>query len=107
MTTLFAVNASAQIIEKELKTSGSLSILKTINNSDTSVRVNYFHCNSGSYTPKNPLIVIDGKRKHFKYITKLNASLIESILVLKAVEAKEKYGRKAKHGAVVIEMKKT
>lgn len=106
-TTFFAINASAQIIEKELKTTGSLRILKTINISDTSVRTNYFHCNTGSHTPKHPLIIIDGKRKRFKYINKLSMSLVESILVLERVEAKEKYGRKAKHGAVVIEMKKT
>lgn len=103
LTTLFAINANAQV-EKELKTSGSLAMPEIKNASDTGVRIS-FHCGAASYSTKKPLLIINGIRKPYDYLSKIDVNTVESVFVMKSEEAIKKYGRKAKAGVIVVKMK--
>ena len=54
---------------------------------------------------KEPLYYIDGKKSDAKSLKELNPSEIKSVNVLKGDAAANKYGKKAKHGAVEITTK--
>lgn len=103
---LFAVNAKAQEVDKELKSSGSLIIPETKIASDTSVRF-YTHCAPTLPKSKTPLLIVNGKRKSLNLISGIDANNIESVSVVKPPESVKKYGRKAKAGAIIIKMKTT
>jgi len=106
LTVFFAINANAQLINKELKLSGSLLVEEKVA-SDTSVHF-WTHC-SPTYSDnfKKPLIIVNGKRKPFDSISTMDVNSIESVSWMKSDEARRKYGRKAKAGAVIIITKQT
>ena len=101
---LFAINARAQVIDKELKKSGSLEISSPKNIFDTPFHF-FIHCAATLRNTTKPLLLVDGKRWSFDSVSELDGNSIDSISVMKSQEAIKKYGRKAKAGAVIIIMK--
>ncbi len=53
----------------------------------------------------NPLIIVDGKQFNIKNFEAINASNINSLVILKDAEAINLYGDKAKNGVIVISLK--
>ena len=105
ITTLIALNTKAQIIEKELKTSGSIQVIQTKSIVDTA-KHSYAHDAPSSYSSKKPLVIVDGKRKRFDNISQLDPNSVAEVFVMKGKEAILKYGGRARHGVIIITLKK-
>lgn len=105
ISTLFASNAKAQSADVLLKDSGSMVLATKVNSKDTNSHIT-FHCAATNIT-QNPLVIIDGKRKAFEDIQNLNPDTVANLYVFRGKEALKKFGRKAKYGAIVIELKKS
>jgi hypothetical protein len=73
---------------------------------DTSAKIS-FHCGATITKARHPLVVIDGKRVAYNSIRSLDPNTIERIHILKDKEATKKYGKKAKYGVIIIELKKS
>lgn len=58
-------------------------------------------------SPSQPLFIVNGKRLPEEVLKKINVLLIDSITILKGSEAIEKYGSRAKDGAIEVHLKKT
>ena len=54
----------------------------------------------------NPIVLVDGVELPFEHLGKINPNTIESIDVFKGQGAIEKYGEKAKNGAIMVRLKK-
>lgn len=54
-----------------------------------------------------PLVVVDGVEKKYSYLQGMNPSAIAHVEVLKDKSAKEMYGDRAKHGAIIVTTKKS
>jgi TonB-dependent SusC/RagA subfamily outer membrane receptor len=54
---------------------------------------------------KDPIYIIDGKQSSHKKLQDISTDKIESINVIKGVQAIDKYGNKAKNGAIEITLK--
>jgi hypothetical protein len=63
-------------------------------------------CVATSSKPAIPLYMLDGKEASSNIIEKLNPLDVSSIQVIAPKNAKQKYGRKAKYGAILITMMK-
>lgn len=50
----------------------------------------------------NPLIVVNNKEVSRSFIENLNKKLIQSVFIVEGKKAIEKYGEKAKNGAMMI-----
>ncbi|SHJ11790.1 BlaR1 peptidase M56 [Mesonia phycicola] len=58
-----------------------------------------------SFLDKNPLILLNDKETNRKTIESLDPNKIESVFIFKAEKGVEKYGEKAKNGAIIITTK--
>jgi len=106
LTIFFAIDANAQIVNKELKLSGSLLVEEKIA-SDTFIHIPFYCSVSYSNDFKTPLLIVNGKRKPFDSISAMDVNSIASVSVMKSDEARRKYGRKAKAGVIIIITKPT
>ncbi|HRH50979.1 MAG TPA: hypothetical protein PLP23_19670 [Panacibacter sp.] len=103
LSIFLVLNAKAQIIYKDLKTSGSLKIVDS-----TILRPSSYAHDIPIIKPpkKDPLLIVDCKRRPFKSINQIDSKLVANVSVLKGKEAIKKYGRKAKGGVIIVETKK-
>lgn len=106
LTVFSAINANAQLINKELKLSGSM-VVEEKGGPDTSIHISTHDSFSYYYNFKKPLVIVNGKRKPFDSVSAMDVNSIESVSVMKSDEARKKYGRKARAGAIIIVTKQT
>ena len=111
-----SVDCYAQTIlkEEEFKIHNQVKVIKSYVEPWNSTGIRLVNIDSTQLLKKHscsssrigePLWLVDEKIMEAGYINKLNPNEIQSVEVLKGKSATDKYGEKAKHGAILITMK--
>lgn len=113
-----SVNSYAQSISKveEIKINNQVKVIKSyvepwnttgirLVQMDSTKSVKRHSCGTTIKNGEEPLLIVDGIIKDFSCLKEIKPNDIQSVEVLKDKAATDKYGAKAKHGAIIITMK--